>query len=127
MEWNKRLHDKVIFENSSEPKCEICRTVCYRPTLCHYCESMYCLTCIAEWLSRSEQCPHCKKSLIVQSLKQSIIVQHALDNLKVTCGNFGCEWKGSYSEIMNHLPECSMMTTELREEASKAISKYNTR
>jgi uncharacterized protein YutE (UPF0331/DUF86 family) len=54
-------------------------------------------------------------------------VQHALDNLKVTCGNFGCEWKGSYSEIMNHLPECSMMTTELREEASKAISKYNTR
>lgn len=71
-------------------------------TPCHH---KFCSECLDNSLNLSNACPLCRSVIIKESLNHDKWMDSKISSLQVYC-NFkknGCQWKGSYSDLKNHL------------------------
>eukprot|EP01120_Amphizonella_sp_Union-15-10_P014204 TRINITY_DN6813_c0_g1_i1.p1 TRINITY_DN6813_c0_g1~~TRINITY_DN6813_c0_g1_i1.p1 ORF type:complete len:292 (+),score=11.62 TRINITY_DN6813_c0_g1_i1:60-935(+) len=103
---NKSLHQQILIDSQSEVECLICFQVSYQPTLCPTCESLFCLSCIEQWLNTSNTCPHCRGNISSSSLRTSRFAQSFIDKIHSRCPNQDCFFEGYYSDVVCHLNVC---------------------
>jgi len=88
--------------------CEVFTQVVESPC-CHKC---FCYKCISDWISRSQNCPDCRKSLSsVEKLIPNIPFQRLVDELPAICDNssLGCKDRITRGILQEHLKKCGFM------------------
>ena len=98
---------KALFTSllPSHLECEICLDVLSNPVQTSCCGQSYCKDCISKIIKKV--CPHCRENLEVFPDKKSI---RFMNELEVKCPYHienKCRWKGSSSELNNHLRICN--------------------
>lgn len=98
--------DLFVSPLPSHLKCEICLDILSNPvqTLC--CGQSYCSGCID--MERRGRCPHCRETLKTFADKKST---RLISELEIYCPyhiDDKCDWKGSPSEVADHLKQCSI-------------------
>ena len=90
----------------SHLECEICLDVLSDPVQTSCCGQSYCKDCIGK--IKKPVCPHCRENLEVFPDKKSI---RFINELEAKCPYHimdKCQWKGSSSELKNHLKNCDI-------------------
>ena len=86
--------------------CEICLDVLSDPVQAVCCGQSFCSICIDK--EKRGWCPHCREKLETFVDKKSI---RLINELKICCPyhiDDKCDWKGSPSEVVDHLKQCSV-------------------
>ena len=87
-------------------ECEICLEILNDPVQTTCCGQCYCKNCIAQ--VKSKVCPHCRAKVEVFPDKRS---PRLINDLEILCPYHienKCRWKGSASELNNHLKNCDI-------------------
>ena len=90
----------------SHLECEICLDVLNDPVQTSCCGQGYCKNCIKQVMSKV--CPHCRSKLEYYPDKKSLRI---INDLQIKCPYHiegKCQWKGSSSELKNHLKVCDI-------------------
>ena len=101
--------------------CPICKNVpnphkCYEITCCG---SLFCTTCILDYLEKNKICPSCKKEIESKEKnlrnieEKSKMTYRMILKLNLKCP-YNCDWKGSFAEIENHFKTCSLKPFECK-------------
>ena len=83
------------------------------------CGHLFCKNCIEKWLNEKANCPICKKEIknqkeFIKIIKENNkIVFRLMNQLTIKCP-FGCEWKGIWEELENHLKKCLLSKKECK-------------
>ena len=88
-----------------ELECIICKNLPCDPHQSKCCGHTMCCDCADKWGERSDSCPQCRESPF-QVVVDTRIKRH-VSSLTMYCTHYrsGCEWKGSFNTIRDHLSE----------------------
>ena len=105
--------DLFLVPTISDYKCLICEYIPNPETayeaIC--CGIIFCKECLIRWISEKPKCPICKNQLknesnYVRSIKDNNkLFYKTLKKFNIKCPN-GCEWKGEWGNLDNHLIDC---------------------
>jgi hypothetical protein len=132
-EWTIELENEdVILKEIPDLKCPICLFILNEPTQTP-CDHLFCHHCIYNALEFQTNCPLCRKHIELKKLqsleKRNVATYRLIFNyLQVKCPVYrddGCEWKGKYSTMNNHVEhscvktrfECCYCAQEVKREA----------
>ena len=104
-------------------ECEICLDVLNDPVQASCCGQGYCKNCIKQL--KSKCCPHCRSRLEYYPDKKSL---RMINDLQVKCPYYiegKCQWKGSSSELSNHLKVCDIKPVTCSLGCGKQFEKKN--
>ncbi|MCQ2817885.1 MAG: hypothetical protein MJ252_11530 [archaeon] len=89
-------------------QCSICSDVFNNPIRLD-CGHTYCYACIEDWMKRSTICPSCRTTIVESEMSRDLLAFNMIEELEVTCNNenYGCPWKGTLSNLKNHLKFCN--------------------
>ena len=88
-----------------ELECIICKNLADNPHQSKCCGHTMCYDCAHRWGKRSNSCPQCRESpfeIVVDTR-----TKRHVSSLTVYCTHYksGCEWKGSFNTVRDHLSE----------------------
>ena len=88
-----------------ELECIFCKNLPYNPHQSICCGHTMCYDCAHKWGERTDSCPQCRVSPF-----QVVVDTHTkrhIFSLTVYCTHYmsGCEWKGSFNTVRDHLSE----------------------
>ena len=104
-------------------ECEICLEILNDPVQTTCCGQGYCKNCIAQ--VKSKICPHCRAKVEIFPDKKSI---RLINDLEILCPYHienKCRWKGSASELNNHLTNCDIKPITCPLGCNKQFEKKN--
>ena len=107
----------------SHLECEICLDILNDPVQASCCGQGYCKNCIKQ--VKRKVCPHCRSKLEYYPDKKSL---RLINDLQVKCPHHiegKCQWKGSSSELKNHLKVCDIKPVTCSLGCSKQLEKKN--
>ena len=89
-------------------QCSICDEVFNNPMRLN-CGHTFCYGCISDWMKRQAICPNCRVNIVESEISRDLLAFNLIEELEVSCnnGNIGCPWKGSLSNLKNHLKFCN--------------------
>lgn len=94
-------------EEDEDFQCMLCSEIAYKPTLCPKCQNnVYCDNCIKTWLVKNPTCPACKFKWLAEDVVTNRFVQKKIEKLDARCYFDDCSYKASYTEVMEHIPNC---------------------
>eukprot|EP01084_Bolivina_argentea_P216256 367442_1 len=69
---------------------------------------IYCQICIEQLMKQNTLCTvnNCKKNMNKTQILPKVL-QHMIDELQVTCYSKYCKWRGTLSQLSNHLMQCT--------------------
>ena len=111
--------DLFLIQDNSDFTCLICKNI-PSPEIAYEvicCGLLTCKQCILNWLNINKKCPICKKLIrndnqYIRDIKQhNKIFYKTLLKLMLKCP-YGCEWKGAWEDLENHLKVCQMGARE---------------
>ena len=116
---------KALFTSPlpSHLECEICLDVLTDPVQTSCCGQSYCKDCISKL--RKQVCPHCRENLEAFPDKKSV---RFINDLQIKCPyhiDDKCQWKGSSSELKNHLKICDIKPVFCSLRCGKQFEKKN--
>jgi len=107
----------------SHLECEICLDVLDDPVQTSCCGQSYCKSCINKL--KNQTCPHCRQYLEVFPDRKSV---RFINELEIKCPYHiedKCKWKGSSSELKNHLEKCDIKPIPCTLGCGKQFEKKN--
>jgi len=90
--------------------CSICLGILRNPADTP-CQHMFCWACITLQINTSGECPTCRGTLSLESLKSPhLFVRNVLNGLKIRCDNSdaGCAEIVTLDQLENHTATCGM-------------------
>ena len=86
-----------------ELECIICKNLADNPHQTECCGHTMCYNCADKWRRRNDSCPNCRLSPL--DIVKDPRTKRYISSLTVYCIHYesGCEWKGSVSNVSNHL------------------------
>ena len=109
-----RSHRSVSFKEISysiedqpgdELECIICKNLADNPHQSKCCGHTMCYSCADKWGERNNSCPQCRESPL--EIAVDTHTKRHISSLTVYCTHYksGCEWKGSFNTVRDHLSE----------------------
>jgi hypothetical protein len=95
--------------------CILCLEVLNDPHKCKNHDHLFCNMCIRKSLRKcKKECPLCKETLYLKTLKQDFTTRLIIEALQVKCNKTTlddsvCEWNGLSSHWKNHVCEHSLI------------------
>ena len=88
-----------------ELECIICKNLAYNPHQSKCCGHTMCYDCAHRWGKRNDYCPQCGGPPL--EIAVDTRTKRHISNLTVYCTHYrsGCEWKGSFNTVRDHLSE----------------------
>ena len=96
-------------EDLEEFLCDICQQIFNNPVVTQCCLQMYCKSCIEEWLSHQNTCPHDRKLMTTSHITPAPrFALNLLNKLKIKCEfeERGCSLLTTIGDSYRHLEEC---------------------
>jgi hypothetical protein len=116
-------HDFVVLESSFPPLCQICKKVIKKPCCCPTtnCSAVFCFVCTS---GRNSRCPTCNQGL--QKVQISVKAEKQLNSFKGVCGFIGCNFAGTYQQVLAHIPRCKFGSFDSHPQSKVATCKRTT-
>ena len=88
-----------------ELECIICKNLADDPHQSKCCGHTMCYDCAHKWGERNDSCPQCRESPL--EIAVDTRTKRHISSLTVYCTHYksGCEWKGSFNTVRDHLSE----------------------
>ena len=101
----KEISYFVEDQPGDELECIICKNLPYNPHQSKCCGHTMCYDCANKWGEKSNSCPQCRESPLVVVVDTR--TKRHISSLTVYCTHYksGCEWKGSFNTVRDHLSE----------------------
>ena len=101
----KEISYRVEDQPRDELECIICKNLADDPHQSKCCGHTMCYDCAHKWGERNNSCPHCRESPF-EVVVDTRTKRH-ISSLNVYCTHYrsGCEWKGSFNTLRDHLSE----------------------
>ena len=89
----------------NELECIICKNLADDPHQSKCCGHTMCYDCAHKWGERNDSCPQCRESPL--EIVVDTRTKRHISSLTVYCTHYksGCEWKGSFNTVRDHLSE----------------------
>ena len=86
-------------------ECIICKNLADDPHQSKCCGHTMCYHCAHKWGERNNSCPQCRESPL--EIAVDTRTKRHISSLTVYCTHYrsGCEWKGSFNTVRDHLSE----------------------
>jgi hypothetical protein len=108
MEEKINLEEYVISKDKlvEAHYCGICKSILLNPVSCANCESLFCQSCIKDFVFNNNSC--FTKNCMFSENKLSKLAMKILDYINFCCMNYkdGCEATLSYSQFLAHIQNC---------------------
>jgi hypothetical protein len=113
-------HDFVVLESAFPPLCHICKQVIKKPCCCPttICSAVFCFLCTR---GKNSRCPTCNHGL--KRVQISAQAEKQLHNFKAVCGFIGCNFAGTYEQVLAHIPRCTFGSFDSRPRSKVATCK----
>ena len=101
--------EEIIYFVEDQPgdelECIICKNLPCDPHQSMCCGHTMCYNCAHKWGKRNNSCPQCRESPL-EVVVDTRTKRH-ISSLTVYCTHYrsGCEWKGSFNTVRDHLSE----------------------
>ena len=101
----KEISYCVVDQPGGELKCIICKNLADNPHQSKCCGHTMCYSCAHKWGERSNSCPQCREFPL--EIAVDTRTKRHISSLTVYCTHYrsGCEWKGSFNTVRDHLSE----------------------
>ncbi|KAI0213502.1 hypothetical protein LSAT2_001469 [Lamellibrachia satsuma] len=99
---------KLIEQLLDKHTCIVCSGILRNPVRFTACGHKCCLTCLADLLIKTPECPIDKTPLDKKKVTLDNRARKEVGILPIYCTNDtnGCKWRGTYSNLVSHLTEC---------------------
>jgi phage FluMu protein Com len=68
--------------------------------------TVYCTSCIKQWLQIQQLCPHCKAPWPKDKITPNLLVQEFIDSLPAKCTVPNCNFSGTLADVILHVKNC---------------------
>lgn len=114
-------------------KCPICLEICLDAVIESSCNHTFCKKCIDDLFSHSTdgsiKCPHTRNIINKNQIGPNRAIRDLVMKVKVLCifKKRQCEWKGSYSDLEEHLKrECEQMKLKCKNAGCDFVDRRET-
>ena len=105
-------HETCVIDQNDlyDISCPICCCVFTRP-VSTTCNHVFCYTCLAAWVQKSDKCPQCISSLLRPRgggipIDEAVVVSTRITETIIRCPSDTCDWLGRVVDYNKHVREC---------------------